>query len=242
MHFNSSVHGSSSEGTGVKKERPGGFKASVGEATQGSKLKKKKITNKTNNNKTFTFEMHVTPRSWAASLISQMQSSRAVANNILASARVQLHLPVPRVSIDWVGQTEDKHHVSKHLHWSQRCDHWQVKLLALMSSLVLKDARWLGHLVRVGQFYQHAKLFGTYPCLQNSATGWRSCNASDTVGWAELGLLEDPPPPPASHTLRHPETWAAFQCERARSNPLVNENVAGALLQKRSHFIQCEDV
>lgn len=59
-------------------------------------------------------------------------------------------------------------------------------------------------------FYQHTNLFGNYPCLQNSATGWRSCNASDTVGWAELGLLEDPPPPPASHTLQHPETLAAL--------------------------------
>lgn len=45
-----------------------------------------------------------------------------------------------------------------------------------------------------------------YPCLQGSATGWRSCSVSGSAGQAGLALWEDPPPPPASQTPPPPET------------------------------------
>lgn len=45
-----------------------------------------------------------------------------------------------------------------------------------------------------------------YPCLRASATGWRSCSASDSVEQAGLELSEAPHPPPASQTPQHPET------------------------------------
>lgn len=44
------------------------------------------------------------------------------------------------------------------------------------------------------------------PCLQGSATGWRSCSVSGSAGQAGLALWEDPPPPPASQTPPPPET------------------------------------
>lgn len=50
-----------------------------------------------------------------------------------------------------------------------------------------------------------------YPCLQVSATGWRSCSVSDSVEQAELELSAAPRPPPASQTPRHPETQTTTQ-------------------------------
>lgn len=73
-----------------------------------------------------------------------------------------------------------------------------------------------------------------YPCLQVSATGWRSCSVSGSVEQAELERWAAPRQPPASPTRRHPETPAAIVADT--STVLTITPFSGLILPPVSRF------
>lgn len=97
-----------------QKKRPESCKASVGEATQKADELRKRLSRKTN--------IHIRCARHTAvlsSVLLRFTSSwrlkgRPVADDVLASAGEQLHLPVPRVSVHCTGQRSEGTNINWH--------------------------------------------------------------------------------------------------------------------------------
>lgn len=77
-----------------------GFKASVDGTTE----RPTSSENASRGSQTFTAALHVTVLNCI--LLRRRLESRSVTDDVLASAREQLHLPVPRISVHCTGQRE----------------------------------------------------------------------------------------------------------------------------------------
>lgn len=80
--------------------KSGGFKASVGGTTE----RPTSSENASRGSQTFTAALHVTVLNGI--LLRRSLEGRSITDDVLASAREQLHLPVPRVSVHCTGQRE----------------------------------------------------------------------------------------------------------------------------------------